>query len=302
MPEWSGKSKGSATGYRFFIFLIRNTGIRFVYFFVYVVAAHYFLFSPKRSSWFYFRKIHGYSWFRALRSIYLSYCVMGETLVDKVAVLSKVHSLFSFEFEGEEHLHRMRDMEKGGILIGAHMGNWEIAGQLLDRVETRVNIVMLEAEHEKIKNVLEQIQVNKRIRIIPQKEDYSHLYMIDEALKRKELVVMHGDRYMPGSSTVVVDFMGKSARFPSGPLYLASKQGVPVSYVYTLKEGGSHYHFHATPLHEFSYPGRMKTRREELKTMVESYVRSLEEIVRRYPLQWFNFYAFWEEEKNNRQQ
>ena len=66
-------------------------------------------------------------------------------------------------------LHAMSEEGKGGVLIGAHMGNWEIAGQLLERIKTPVNIVMLEAEHERIKRILDEVMVNKCIRVILQK-------------------------------------------------------------------------------------------------------------------------------------
>jgi predicted LPLAT superfamily acyltransferase len=91
--------------------------------------------------------------------------------------------------------------------------------------------------------------------------------------------------------------MGKPAQFPSGPLYLASKRGVPVSFVYTLKEGKTHYHFYASEGKIYPYPARMKTRKLEIQVMVEAYVQSLELMVKRYPLQWFNYYSFWEGEQ-----
>jgi predicted LPLAT superfamily acyltransferase len=90
--------------------------------------------------------------------------------------------------------------------------------------------------------------------------------------------------------------MGKPALFPTGPLYLASKSKVPVSFVYTLKDTVSHYHFYATPGKVFPYPSRIKTRKQDIARMVESYVSSLEIMVRKYPLQWFNYHNFWEEE------
>ncbi len=296
MPGWSGKSKGGALGYQFFLFLIRHTRIHVTYYFIRIVALYYLLFSDKRSLRFYFRSIHGYGRCSTLRSIYQNYCLLGEVLVDKVAMLSGAKTDYSFHFEGEEHLRTMSSMGKGGVLIGAHMGNWEVAGQLLERIDTPVNIVMREAEHEQIRNLLEEVMVNRNIRVIPQKEDYSHLFLIDEALKNHEFVVLHGDRYTQGANTVSVSFMGKPARFPSGPIYLASKRGVPVSFVFTLKEGKTHYHFYATPGKVYPYPARIKTRLAEIHQMVESYVRSLEKMVRKYPLQWFNYYAFWEEE------
>jgi predicted LPLAT superfamily acyltransferase len=179
------------------------------------------------------------------------------------------------------------------------MGNWELAGQLLERIPTPVNIVMLEAEREQIRDLLEKVMVEKKLKVIPQKDDYTHLFLIDEALDRKEFVVIHGDRYLPGAATQLLPFMGRDARFPTGPLYLASKKGVPVSFVFTLKERKSHYHFYATPPVQYPYPSRPRTRREELARMLEDYVRVLENMVRAYPFQWFNFYPFWEEEKKS---
>ena len=85
------------------------------------------------------------------------------------------------------------------MLISAHIGNWEIAGQLLDRIKTSVNIVMLEAEHERIKAMLDEVMIKKNMNIIPVKEDYTHLIKISSALKNNELVAIHGDRFMPGS-------------------------------------------------------------------------------------------------------
>ncbi|MEN8157073.1 MAG: lysophospholipid acyltransferase family protein [Bacteroidota bacterium] len=298
MPGWSGKSRGGALGYRFFIFVIKNSSIRIAYLSLRFVAFYYLLFTGKASMRFYFRTIHGYTRWRSLVSIYRSYCLLGETLIDKVAMLSGAKTDYSYSFEGEEHLRAMSQAGRGGVLIGAHMGNWEMAGQLLERIDTPVNIVMLEAEHEKISRILNEAMVHRRLRVIPQKADYSHLFLIDEALKRSEFVVIHGDRYLPGTNTVSLPFLGREARFPQGPLYLASKHGLPVSFVYTLKERHDHYHFYASPGRRFPYPAKIKTRRQEISQMVASYVESLETMVKRYPLQWFNYYPFWNEEYN----
>jgi predicted LPLAT superfamily acyltransferase len=296
MPGWSGKSKGGTFGYLFFIGLLRHTSIRFAYFFVRIIALYYFLFLNRNAMFFYFRRIHRYGRWKSIRSIYRNYCLLGEVLVDKMAFLSGIKSGYTFDFEGEDNLHVMSEGGKGGVLIGAHMGNWEIAGKLLDRIHTRVHILMFEAERENIKQTLERVMVNRPLNVITISDDYSHLFRIEEALKNNEFVVIHGDRYLPGTMTVSVPFMGKPARFPSGPLYLASKKGVPVSFVFTLKEKHTHYHFYASPGRIFPYPSKIKSRREDIREMVLSYVSALEGIVQKYPLQWFNYHHFWEEE------
>jgi predicted LPLAT superfamily acyltransferase len=296
MPGWSGKSKGGAMGYRIFLALIKRTGITITYFFIRFVAIYYLIFSDKGSIRYYFRVIHAYGAWTTMKSIFRNYCLLGEVLVDKIAMLSGTKTDYTFTFDGEEHLKAMSSEGKGGVLIGAHMGNWEVAGQLLERIDIPVNILMKETEHEQIRELLDKVMKNRNIRVIPQKEDYSHLFLIDEALKRHEFVVIHGDRYSEEANTVSISFMGKPARFPSGPLYLASKRGVPVSFVYTLKEGKTHYHFYASEGKVYPYPARMKTRKPEIRGMVEAYVQSLELMVKKYPLQWFNYYSFWEEE------
>ena len=296
MSDWSGKSRGGVWGYRFFIFLIKHTNIKVVYFCIKVVAIYFLVFTNKVSLYFYFRKIHGYKRGRTIKSIYKNYCILGEVLVDKVMVLNGMTSRFTYSFEGEEYLQEMSNGGKGGILIGAHIGNWEMAGQLLDRIDTRINILMLEAEHEKIRKEMDDFVGNRNFNIIPHKDDYSHLFLISEAVKNNEFVVLHGDRYLPGANTVSTSFMGKPARFPSGPLYLASKNNVPVSFVYTLKDSPTHYHFYATPGKVFPYPSKLKTRKLHIKGMVDEYVSSLENIVSKYPLQWFNYHHFWEKE------
>ena len=134
MPGWSGKSKGGALGYRFFVALIRHTSIGITYFFIRIVAFYYLVFSRKAPMRFYFREIHGYNRLKSFGSIYRNYCLLGEILVDKVALLSGAKTDYTFDFEGEEHLHAMSREGKGGVLVGAHMGNWEIAGQLLERI------------------------------------------------------------------------------------------------------------------------------------------------------------------------
>ena len=39
---------------------------------------------------------------------------------------------------------------------------------------------------------------------------------------------------------------------------------------------------------------RSKTEDESVKAALTKYVKKLEEIVKEYPNQWFNFYDFWE--------
>jgi predicted LPLAT superfamily acyltransferase len=296
MATWSGKSRGGKFGYQFFISILKYTHVKVAYFFLKFVELYFFITSNKQSSRFYFKTILAYGKLKTLSSIYKNYCLLGEAILDKITVMAGFRGKFTFTFEGEENLKQLVDQGKGGMLIGAHMGNWEVAGQLLERLKVKINIVMYASEYKSIKALLEQELKKNTAHIIAIKYDYSHLFEISEALNRNDFVVMHGDRFLPGTNTLTLNFMNKAAKFPTGPLYLASKMGVPVSFVYTLKDTATHYHFYATKSKTYAYPAKLNSRKQELKNMVQDYVSSLESIIKMYPLQWFNFYPFWDDE------
>ncbi len=88
-------------------------------------------------------------------------------------------------------------------------------------------------------------------------------------------------------------FWVKKHRFPTGPFYLAMKYGIPVSFVFAMKERKSHYHFYATPPKYYQQQGNMARRDEMLRTIIQDYISQIEQKLRQYPEQWFNYYNFW---------
>ncbi len=106
---------------------------------------------------------------------------------------------------------------------------------------------MLDAEHQKIKNYMTDVLVNKDINIIPIQNNYSHIIPISEALINKEFIAIAGDRFVEETKVFEIEFMGKKALFPSGPFYLAARFGVPVTFAFAMKESKTHYHFYASP-------------------------------------------------------
>jgi predicted LPLAT superfamily acyltransferase len=228
--------------------------------------------------------------------VYRNYYVFGQTLIDKIVVMAGIPNKFTFQFEGEHHLRQLVAAGKGGILLSAHLGNWEVAGHLFKRLETRINIVMFDGEHERIKKYLSGITGERNVNVIVIKDDLSHIYAINDALSNNELVCMHADRFMEGNKTVQARFLGEDALFPAGPFLLAATFKVPVSLVFAFKETSTHYHLYATPPR--AYHGR---RQQGVQEAVNEFVEVLDEMVRKYPEQWFNYYDFWEQPEQSKQ-
>jgi len=291
MPQWQGKSKGSRLGYRIFIGILRKWGVLPAYFLLKFVTFWYFLFSftSSRIIYRFFREKLGFGWLKSIGKLYSNYYHFGQTIIDRIVVMSGIPNRFTFNFDGEDYLHQMVEMKKGGLLLSAHVGNWEIAGHLLKRLNTRINIVMFDGEHQQLKEYLTGVTGERNANIIIIKNDLSHIYQIKEAFDKNELVCMHADRYVEGIKTTETDFLGTKAKFPLGPFILADKFKVPVSFVFALKESKLHYHFFATAPME--YTGQEKTMLHQ--KMLNDFAGQMEKRVREYPEQWYNYYEFW---------
>ncbi len=288
MSEWDGKSKGNLLGYKIFVFCIKNLGVRVSYVVLYFVASYYFLFLKKtnRVTFYYLHNRMGYPKAKARRMVFMSYYTFGQTLIDKTAISAGMRSSFTYEFDGIEKLRELLANENGGVLISAHIGNFEIAEYFLaDLDDVQVNLVTSDFEHKAIKDYLESISSKSTVKFIVIKEDLSHIYDINNALSKNELICFTGDRYLEGTKYLSESFLNKDANFPAGPFLIASRLKVPVVFVYVMKEKNLHYHLYARE-------ANVKHRDE--KGLLKAYVQCLEGMVKTYPLQWFNYFDFWQ--------
>ncbi len=294
MASWKGQSRGNLLGYKIFVTLLKKFGLKPAYFILRFVALYFFIFSPASFRIIYHIYHHRlkFGFFKSILFVYRNYFIFGQVLLDKTATLAGFRSKFTFDFEGEQYLREMAAGNSGCLLISAHLGNFEMAGHMLERLDSSVNIIMLDAEYQRIKNYLSSI-TQKSFHVIAIREDNAHVFEINTALENKEILCIHGDRFLEGSKTLEIEFLGEKARFPTGPFYLAMKFGIPVSFVFAMKERKSHYHFYATPPKHYQQQGNPASRDEMLKTIIQDYINQVEQKLRQYPDQWFNYYNFW---------
>ena len=289
-PTWEGRSRGTTLGYRIFVWLLKYGGLGATYALLPFVTLYYRLFVPAATRplrYLYTERLQ-FDRKKASKLIQKNLLVFGQTIIDKIAVLSGAGDKLSFTHEGVEHIEQLVKDGKGGILLSAHLGNWEVAGHLLKRVNTVINIVMYDGEAEQMKQYMQQFESNRSFNIIFIKDDLSHIYEISAALARNELICLHGDRYRPGNRTMQHNFLEKDALFPAGPFILAAKLKAPVCFVFAFKETNFHYHFYAYPPRVYEGRGT-----QGMEKMLDEYVDKLEDKLKQYPWQWFNYYDFW---------
>jgi len=297
VATWKGKTRGGLTGYKIFVAVLKYSGLPAAYFLLRFVALYFFLFNPRSFSIIlrFYRKRFGYHFLKAISYVYRNYYRFGQVLLDKITLMAGFNTKFNFTFEGEEYLRKMVEEKTGGLLISAHIGNFEMAGYMLGRLKTDINVIMFDAEHEKIREYLSTV-ANRNYRIIVIRDDNSHIYEINNALREKQIVCIHGDRYLKSSKKMKSEFLGEEAFFPTGPFYMAMKFNVPVSFVFAMKESSKSYHFFASPPRYYRQEGLQEKRDKTILAIIKEYICEMEKMIRRYPEQWFNYYNFWEKD------
>lgn len=282
--EWSGQSRGGSFGYSFFIFLICKIGIRPAYAFLSLVALYFIPFAPKatKAIWSYNRRVLKYGFFQSIIKLYVHYYRFGQTLIDKIAITNGLSDRFKFAFENYDDFLKILD---GGaaVIIGAHVGNWEVGSTFFGDYASKLNVVMFDGEHQKIKNKLNLQNISHKFIAINEGSIESLLRM-KQALDNQEYVCFQGDRFMEKSATLSHSFMGMTAEFPQGPFQLASRFKTPVIFYFAMREKGMQYRFIFKTL-DTGLP---------MQTVFDEYITILEEVVHTYPQQWFNFHDAWQ--------
>jgi len=294
MAKWKGQSRGSVFGFKVFVFFIKNFGLKASYILLSLPVPYFVLAAPSasRSIFYYFHHRLGYSRFKAILNIFKTYYVFGQTLIDRIAVTVGKRDQFTVEFDGIENIKHLIQQQKGGILFTAHIGNFNISKSFFDELGSNVtiNMVVTDNEHQHIKKYLESVVGKTKLNLIVVQENLSHLFKINHAISNKELIVFAADRSGDGKH-LSTNFLNKTSNFFEGPFKLAANKKIPMLTVHIMRESNFHYHFYARKLEVIAH---------KPQEILEAYVQNLEQMVKKYPNQWFNFYDFWDAFKNEK--
>jgi predicted LPLAT superfamily acyltransferase len=220
------------------------------------------------------------------------YFTFATTVLDRMYFVDGRLDRYDIEVRGLEPLRLTLAKGRGCLLLGAHLGSFELLRTLSPQHRLSVNTVMYEENAANISEVLNtELDPALRERVIVSGE-VDTVLRIAECLSRGELVGMLGDRSTGSDKTVTCRFFGRDAVFPQGPLRLALSLRVPVYWVAGLFEGGKRYVVHLEPFCEEPNADRAG-QAAWIREWTQRYAERLEHFCRLAPYNWFNFYDFW---------
>ena len=281
-----GKQRGSGWSVGLALFLYNLFGYKFLYYLLYPITFFYFLVAKnvRRSLDVYYthlnRPLTTWGYFSHLR-------IFAVCLVDRF--VSKM-SPQSYTFEYGDKEIPVDILENGAILLYSHVGGWA-ASQNSAHVNNKINIVMQESMLDGIREIERKFEIKSQLNIIDLNQgSISVSIQVANAIMNNEIVAIMGDRAANEKSELEVSFLGESARFNKNPFQIAYKVKKPIVVYFIV--------FSAMQTYKVEYLvielDQTLQAEDAVKKAMMQYVEKYEEIVKKYPEQWFNFYDFWE--------
>jgi predicted LPLAT superfamily acyltransferase len=227
-----------------------------------------------------------------LHHVFHHFQCFAATILDRLYLLRGEFQRFRVTVQGKDVLKRQMETGKGAILLGSHLGSFEVLRALGVMEENfPLKVLMHTGHNQNITRFFDAL--NPAIAgtvIAPDRPDT--LIRVRESLDAGHFVGMLGDRVFGADKTTQCQFLGAPATFPAGPVMLAALIRCPVILLFGLYRGRNRYdicfeHF----ADEISLD--REHRAGEIQSWMQRYVARLEYYARLAPYNWFNFYPFW---------
>ena len=222
----------------------------------------------------------------------------AENLLDRMIVWSGDVDRICIDDRATEHLLELVRQRRGGILLGSHLGSYDMLRLLSAQNGIVVNVLMFTRHTAHINAFFQRLHPGLEMRLIHfEPGSISAAFEIKAAIERGEFVGMLGDRVWESERdrSVSIPFLGRHARFPLGPFLLQAVLGCPLLLTVCVRTGPGRYAASAQPF----APAGVLPRRDRAKhaeELARRYAAALEEWCVRAPYQWFNFFEFWSDE------
>lgn len=220
----------------------------------------------------------------------------AQSALDKFSAWTGGMPRDAIDFPNQDALTQILQSGRGALIIGSHLGNLEMSRALaIDHPNTIINAVVYTEHAQRFNQMLMQANARFNVNLI-QVSDFGvdTAILFQEKIHRGELIVIVGDRTPPAENGRVshVNFLGDIAPFAQGPMILASLLSCPVYLLFCLPV----HHQYRIYLEHFADKIQLprSTRESALQTHIQQYAARLESYCLTTPLQWFNFYDFWQ--------
>lgn len=289
---WSGKTGGTKWQQQFLLRVFRHVDPTWMYPVMWLWVIGYIIGRGKerQAVWYYWTQRQHKKGLSAAYHFWLSYIAFGKAVLDRFACWAGRSMQISID--GEALWNNYLVNPQPLIIIGSHIGNIELTGYLVQMPKDVYALVYL-GDTELVVEQREKLFNRHGLHIIPVQRDGGHVLDMHRALSDGYILSILGDRLLLGSRAMVMPLLGEEAPFPEGTYRMAVAEQVPVLSLYVMREGHNRYSIYVKQLSDGTYTAT--NHKQQAEELLGRYVEVMEEMLYRYPHQWFNFYSFWQQ-------
>jgi KDO2-lipid IV(A) lauroyltransferase len=190
-----------------------------------------------------------------------------------------------FVSDGLEKLKEIHALGKGGIILGAHFGSFELFGLWIALTGFPANFLVATQSNPKVNKLIDQDRLDLGVGTIPTAGSARGVL---RALRRNEFVGILSDQHAP--SGMALDFFGRPAAVARGPAVFSLRAGAPILPVLMRRE---RYDRHVLIAGEIIHPNPKEDSEVEIRRITVQWMKFLEDTIRRYPDQWLWTHRRW---------
>jgi predicted LPLAT superfamily acyltransferase len=256
------------------------------------VCLYYFCRSPAANQTLrtYYLRVAGRS--PAWRRLFDHYYCFASTVLDRLYFLRGCFDQFDIAITGVDVLTRALARGRGCLLLGSHLGSFEVVRAVgLAQEDIDIKVLMDEENAPLMRAVFREINPAVADSVL-QVGKVDTMLRVQECLDGGGIVGIMGDRLTSHGQAVECDFLGQKASFPTGTMRSAHAVRAPVVMFFGLYLGANRYHVHLELLSEqiqLSAHGREM----DIRQWTQRYADRLAYYSRQAANNWFNFYDFW---------
>lgn len=187
---------------------------------------------------------------------------------------------------GMDRIDKVLSKGKGGIILTSHFGNWEYLAAYLTLNGYKGLVVAKKIYYSGYNRLLTQLRRSVGIDLVWRNGSVKSMVSI---LKQNKLLGILPDQDTDKVDGIFVDFFGKPAYTPTGPVALSLATGASIIPCFIVRSGNGHHLYIEEPLELTVTSDKAET----IRINTERWSNITEQYIKRYPEQWVWMHKRW---------
>jgi KDO2-lipid IV(A) lauroyltransferase len=190
-----------------------------------------------------------------------------------------------FETDDMDKIRQAEKEAKGGVIVMAHYGGFEVIGAWLAHLPVAMNFMTGVQHNPKVNRFMQQRRAEAGAGLLPVDKGVRQVFKV---LRDGQFLALISDQHAPSGE--IIDFFGRPAATPKGPAAFSVKCGAPVIPLVCKR---LRYDRFKVMIGDLLYPPQSGNNEDDVRILTEQYTDWFEEVIRRDPGQWLWTHRRW---------